>query len=101
MSKGVDTPWTLEKTAPYGWVIRAARERHFGAGTLICTLSGFDAQPFAQAIVAAVNAHEDLVAIAKRFLGRMEADDDECTCEPGDPCPLCATRAALEKARTP
>lgn len=52
--------------------------------------------PIALALPRVVEQRDALLAVARRFLGRMEADGDECTCEPNDPCPLCACRAAIE-----
>lgn len=43
-------------------------------------------------------AAPELADVALRFLGQLEFDGAECTCDPGDVCPLCATKAALRKA---
>lgn len=36
-----------------------------------------------------------LRAVAQDWLDVMEADEADCTCSDGDPCPLCRCRAAL------
>lgn len=45
-----------------------------------------------------IAAASDLLAVARIFLANMQFDGAECTCEPGDVCPLCRTKAAIALA---
>lgn len=88
MTENAPGPWEVRETA-LGVSIARVGERHAFA-----TLGSRPNMDVARLIAAA----PDLLAVAQDWLNVMEYDDAECSCAPGDVCPLCRCKAALKKA---
>lgn len=64
-------------------------------------ISGYEAAAAPSGVVPfsafreAVREFNDVRALAIRLAWNLVADESECTCEPGDECPLCHAKRAL------